>query len=646
MVKRGVKEEFEALASRISRLESLRDELDALDTRGFEAEVHLIRARLKDVNALPQLEREMSELRRKIKSRQGGEVKTDNTQHKMLKESAVLKHKIAELEKLITQKKDLFSKKQLNHKEMEFIKDIPQLERALASLRKDFHTHISSAHVKVDTGVGVVVDSKFDDFIAELKAELTKRVQEKELAMGQTLKHDLALHEEAFSTRYKQLVDDFHQRYRERVQHELKREVSHKLESEVNARLAEERQRLLATLAHENMSRLETERKHITVRLERVHEAKMKQLTSKLAQLQKKERVLNARAKTYAHGRETMSASFERMRLSHQKQLDQKQRTLNVQLAEVSKREKVSKQRVQVTMGLLSRKLAALQQEHVRLHSHTSALQRLKARKSEELEHFHQDIQHMQAKEVEKIKKSHEALRKMKERQEAIVKGKLAALDTRDHERARAAARSIRDRLAREKKSYEQQHRELVTMLHKRKEQQLYVLSAKMAALNKKLEQAKKEEKHHVVRHAKQAQELMKRFEMMKTRHRVRILQQEKQLHARLAHVKQLEQGQFEVLTKERQVIHDKLQKLERLKQAEQARLVSEARAKESKLKATMERRITQGLKAREGELRRRLEQEYATRMRTELQRRSAEFDKRKAELEEHIINQAKRFFK
>lgn len=70
-----IKNDFYSFQKKINRLEGIRRELNSLqakgDTMGLEKEVHILRARLKDVNALPELERNIKNLRSKIMKRKG-----------------------------------------------------------------------------------------------------------------------------------------------------------------------------------------------------------------------------------------------------------------------------------------------------------------------------------------------------------------------------------------------------------------------------------------------------------------------------------------------------------------------------------------------------------------------------------------------
>src|SRR3989338_7904564 len=118
--KNEIKKEFDDFASKIAQLESIRHELDSLDTRGFETEVKLIRASLKDVNAIPQLRRELNSLREKIKHHHAKKSVKNSVSKKLLEKSKSiesdqekLKKKISELANQLENKRKVSCKRQL-----------------------------------------------------------------------------------------------------------------------------------------------------------------------------------------------------------------------------------------------------------------------------------------------------------------------------------------------------------------------------------------------------------------------------------------------------------------------------------------------------------------------------------------------------
>ena len=61
--------EFKQLSKKVGKLESLKHELEVLDTRGFEPDVQFIKSKLHDVDGIPQIEHKLKELHNKIKKR-------------------------------------------------------------------------------------------------------------------------------------------------------------------------------------------------------------------------------------------------------------------------------------------------------------------------------------------------------------------------------------------------------------------------------------------------------------------------------------------------------------------------------------------------------------------------------------------------
>ena len=58
--------DFEVFAKGVERLEELGAELNSLDTSGYETQVAVIRSKLKNVSYIPEIEKEMRDLKAKI----------------------------------------------------------------------------------------------------------------------------------------------------------------------------------------------------------------------------------------------------------------------------------------------------------------------------------------------------------------------------------------------------------------------------------------------------------------------------------------------------------------------------------------------------------------------------------------------------
>jgi LPS O-antigen subunit length determinant protein (WzzB/FepE family) len=155
--KSSIKKEFDAFASKIARLESLRQQLDALDVHGFEREADVIRGQLNDVNSISAVEKALVILRNNIRHKGGHHesaashskltAQTRELKQELRQDTGSLKKRITELEARINKKKEISNKKQLSKDEVDFVKDVPHLERELHSLHKAFMLILSVGSV-------------------------------------------------------------------------------------------------------------------------------------------------------------------------------------------------------------------------------------------------------------------------------------------------------------------------------------------------------------------------------------------------------------------------------------------------------------------------------------------------------------------
>lgn len=303
--KMQVKKEFEEFAKRVAKLEALRGELNALDSKGFESDAGVIRARLKDVNAISEISREIKRLRRKIEERQRRKFHGAGETRHLKKDTEQLKRKISEIEYLVKKKRAVSSRKQLSKEEVNFVNDVPVLESRLASLRREFSEHLSHPKVRADTGVGLLVDTKFDEFISTIKVELSEKLREREKLMGGGLKADLEARKRLFAKKYQDLVDEYHEKYKQKLDTEMKNEIKKHFNKELNKRLIEERAKLVRKLLKRNTLRLAEERQRLAKRLHELYKrAAEKELDSEeqemKSQLKLKERSLE-KAKSEMH---------------------------------------------------------------------------------------------------------------------------------------------------------------------------------------------------------------------------------------------------------------------------------------------------------------------------------------------------------
>ena len=62
----SIKKDFEIDGKGIQKLEELREELKSLNTKGYERQVKAIEANLKNVSAIPRIEKQLEDLKKKI----------------------------------------------------------------------------------------------------------------------------------------------------------------------------------------------------------------------------------------------------------------------------------------------------------------------------------------------------------------------------------------------------------------------------------------------------------------------------------------------------------------------------------------------------------------------------------------------------
>ncbi|MDP6845912.1 MAG: hypothetical protein QF460_03085, partial [Candidatus Nanoarchaeia archaeon] len=66
VTKEQLKKEFDSFARGVAQLEAFRNELNSLDSSGFELEVKSIRSKLKDIHEIPEIKKELFSLKSKI----------------------------------------------------------------------------------------------------------------------------------------------------------------------------------------------------------------------------------------------------------------------------------------------------------------------------------------------------------------------------------------------------------------------------------------------------------------------------------------------------------------------------------------------------------------------------------------------------
>jgi hypothetical protein len=262
----SVRAEFDEFADNVSEMESLKHQLKILDVPGFSRDVKLIKAKMRDVNSVAEVKRDIGSLKKKIdRTKSNASSNASRVGNKVLNETKSVKRKISELENKIIKRKS--NRKQLSGKEVGDVKDIPKVERQLNDMKKKLDLLYSKPHVKIDSGVGILVNTKFDLFVDSIKSELSKRLEDKEDLVKGRLDEDLKNQRGLFKEKYNHLVREFHQKYENKVNKELKKKVNSEFSKDLDNKLGEERRILIERLVKENSRRLHSEKRSLSKKL-------------------------------------------------------------------------------------------------------------------------------------------------------------------------------------------------------------------------------------------------------------------------------------------------------------------------------------------------------------------------------------------
>jgi hypothetical protein len=223
-----VKSDFDIYAKGVKRLEELEKELDFLNVdKKFPSETASIRSKLKHVSEIPQIEYELKSLKDKISGKS-----------KNVRKSLVSDSKIKELKKQIEKKSNECKKFAPLSKEVLKLKlEIHGLQNKIKGYEED-EKRKKQLLGNINVGVEKVFDDTMNLSLNDIKAKLSKEVENKEAQVQKELQRDLKRREELFNERYLELEKHFQEDYAKKVKEELKKEVSDKFDKKVSEELA------------------------------------------------------------------------------------------------------------------------------------------------------------------------------------------------------------------------------------------------------------------------------------------------------------------------------------------------------------------------------------------------------------------------
>lgn len=564
--------DFEIFAKSVERLEELRAELENLDTSGFAAEANSIRSKLKNVSYIPQIEKEMRELKEKIRGKHKNKIEKPA-------EYAKIHREINALEKEIQKRRNASCKKQLSEKEVRYIKDIPKIENQINYLKEVLKKYAEEEQRKkellrkIDPGVDFMFNNKLNLTLNEIKAELSNRIKARETQIKQQLQENLETRKKDFELRYKELEEKFSNRYKEKVKNTLEKEVKdrfneallnrirslkRRLEKQVFEELKEKESELKDKEARK-LKELEEERRRIKKKLSLEAEKELKKeldrLKSLLSNRENKELSEKKESMTEAARREReriREDARRRMGLEKRKIENEKAMLKASTMRRVEELRKAFKERE-------SRMLQELEKKHNELKSEIAAEKELEIKAKEKIlraELSHEKIENMKEDlykefEAKKNKLGREYMNKLNSEKERLRKHadeEILAyrnrLSNQLHEHLTSKIRKIHQEHNRKLKWEEEKIQEL----KRRIEEEKGLFSKIRNRLNYKLKRIRNNEKVY-------KKELFARLEKQKkedvknavARHSVFIKKQlERDFHNRLESEIKLKQAEFE----------------------------------------------------------------------------------------------------
>jgi len=172
--------------------------------------------------------------------------------------------------------------RKLDHSQ-DYVKvELPRVEHELAEFKREFEEHLHSADIPIDTGVGTLVDSRFDDFVSAIKAGVTGKVKE-----------NMRKQQRMFNERLDDFKDQLKEEFEIKVNTELRREVEERFDRELSAALKEEKREMLAEFKKKNDRAMDharrSLRKHMQNRFKKEISEEKDNLRSKMYDKVKKE---------------------------------------------------------------------------------------------------------------------------------------------------------------------------------------------------------------------------------------------------------------------------------------------------------------------------------------------------------------------
>jgi len=253
----SVKKDFELFGKGIERLEELKQELGSLRTKGHEKEVNAIKANLKKVSAIPEIERQLDDLKKKIRGKNRKPAKRKSRSINIAKQISQLKDLVKRKHRIVTKtlSKDELEdiheipkiESQINEirvtlqtissrkngipkKYLKYIDEIPKIEQILSDLKSQIEKQSKKTPIgKIDSEAGLVVQKYFDDMLLNIKYEFSNILRFKKRSFQSESNVELQKGKKILQEKYGSFMQRLAEKYNHKLETDLKKDIERRL---------------------------------------------------------------------------------------------------------------------------------------------------------------------------------------------------------------------------------------------------------------------------------------------------------------------------------------------------------------------------------------------------------------------------------
>jgi hypothetical protein len=681
--KKQLRRDFEFFARGVQRLEELRVDLNKLNTRGFEVETESIRSKLKNVSYIPDIEKELEILKSKI----NGSYKEKKGKPQIDTNSGI-KKKIRDLEKEVQKGKRVGIKKQLTRNDIALIKKLPKIESQLRSFKqfiedeKKEEARKKDLLRKIDPGVSFFVNDKFNLTLNEIKGELSKKLQDKEVIVQKRLQEDLEARKKNFELQYKALEERYNNRYKDKIHTDLKKEIASRFNDALKARVDEYRKTLeleLGKKTNQKLESLDNEKNLFKEKLDQRSKMIIKdeeKRFKKEIEFEKNRKIREKEADIRAEYGKRERNILENLRKKEDSLRSEfRKKEAEIRLQSRIKNDKLKENLMKKTSKVIGVGKSKYLRERDRLEAHKKVLDRetekLRAVNVKEVAKLRNTIAKQilesrvsTSKQLRKLRQTEEKLKadlkKRKTEVELQLQKRTEELEILANQRNESEVK----RLEKDKIQIDQRYARLRELVELEKKREMKLKMSKEALthirvdLRKEFENKKEElRKEHEERIDNEKEKLKKHFEDIILAHRTRlnnhmnekITAEVKELHRNYHKKDKLIDRRIENWKKKMDEEKGIIAKIKDNLSNERIKVQKDKEKYKAELRERLENEkqlaIKNAVEEKAGNIRSKLSKEFHNKLRLETKAKEAEFEKRKADLALEVQSKAKELF-